>query len=328
MALAVAIGFDTSCYTTSIAAVDAGGHVLASHRMLLPVQSGQRGLRQSEAVFAHVRQMPLMAERLRAELAGASVCAVAASAAPAEGESSYMPVFMVGLSHARTLAAVLGVKCYEVTHQQGHIAAGQLELEPLAEPFVALHLSGGTTELLHVANGHIVSLGGSLDLHAGQLIDRVGVAMGFAFPAGPALEKLALTGNAQALIPVSMDRGDLACHLSGAETRAMQWLQNAELPLEQIATEVFDLLARTVARLLIAACKAAGTDRALVVGGVSSSTLLRELLARRLDKAGARLCLHFGRPEYSADNAAGVALLGMRRYLTERKNDAVGEQNE
>ena len=328
MALAVAIGFDTSCYTTSIAAVDAGGHVLASHRMLLPVQSGQRGLRQSEAVFAHVRQMPLLAERLRAELKDAPVCAVAASAAPAEGESSYMPVFMVGLSHARTLAAVLGVPCYEVTHQQGHIAAGQLGMEPLAEPFVALHLSGGTTELLHVAGGHIVSLGGSLDLHAGQLIDRVGVALGLAFPAGPALEQLAMAGIAQALIPVSMDREGLACHLSGAETRAMQWVKGAALPREQIAAEVFDLLARTVARLLIAACKAAGTDRALVVGGVSSSTLLRELLARRLEKMGAKLELHFGRPEYSADNAAGVALLGMQRYQAERRSEAVGDRNE
>lgn len=328
MALAVAIGFDTSCYTTSIAAVDAGGHVLASHRMLLPVQSGQRGLRQSEAVFAHVRQMPLLAERLRAQLADTSVCAVAASAAPAEGEASYMPVFMVGLSHARTLAAVLGVPCYEVTHQQGHIAAGQLGAEPLAEPFVALHLSGGTTELLHVANGHITSLGGALDLHAGQLIDRVGVAMGLAFPAGPELEKLALCGASQALIPASMDRGDLACHLSGAETRAMQWLQSEKFLREQIAAEVFDLLARTVARLLIAACKATGTNSALVVGGVSSSTLLRTLLAGRLDKSGAKLDLHFGRPEYSADNAAGVALLGIRRYQAEREKSSRGKENE
>ena len=108
----------------------------------------------------------------------------------------------------------------------------------------------------------------------------------------------------------------------------MQWVKGAALPRGQIAAEVFDLLARTVSRLLIAACKATGTGRALVVGGVSSSTLLRELLARRLEKMGAKLELHFGRPEYSADNAAGVALLGMQRYQAERRSEAVGDRNE
>ncbi len=313
--MAVAIGFDTSCYTTSIAAVDAHGRVLASHRMLLPVQSGQRGLRQSEAVFAHIRQMPLLAEALREELAGEHICAVAASAAPREGEDSYMPVFLVGLSHARTLAAALQVPFFETTHQQGHIAAGLIGNMPLTEPFVALHLSGGTTDLLRVEGGHIVPLGGSADLHAGQLIDRIGVAMGLAFPAGPALEQLAMAGNAESLIPVSMEKGDLRCHLSGAETRAMQWLAGNALPRAQIAAEVFDLLARTVARMLLAAAKAAQTDRALVVGGVASSLLLRAMLDKRLQKARAGLSVHFGRPEYSADNAAGVAAIGMRRYL-------------
>jgi N6-L-threonylcarbamoyladenine synthase len=315
--LAVAIGFDTSCYTTSIAAVDAGGRVLASHRLLLPVQSGQRGLRQSEAVFAHVRQVPLLAERLRTVLAGERVCAVAASAMPASGEGSYMPVFLVGLGHARALAAVLDVPCYEVTHQQGHIAAGELDEEPMVEPFVALHLSGGTTELLTVSGGQAVHIGGSLDLHAGQLVDRVGVAMGLPFPAGPSLEALAMAGKAEALLPVSMADGDLHCHLSGAETRAMAWLQGANMARVQIAAEVFDMLARTVARLLAAACKAAGTGRVLVVGGVASSTLLRSMVAQRLQRAGATLDVRFGKPAYSADNAAGVAWLGMRRYLAE-----------
>ena len=310
----VAIGFDTSCYTTSIAAVDARGHVLASRRMLLPVQSGQRGLRQSEAVFAHVRQMPMLAAQLGEAIRGARVCAIAVSSAPAGGEASYMPVFMVGLSHARTLAQVLDVPCFEVTHQQGHIAAGQLEGEPMPEPFVALHISGGTTELMHVANVDIAHLGGSLDLHAGQLIDRVGVAMGLGFPAGPTLEALAKAGNAAAQLPASLTDGDLNCHLSGAETRCLQWLASGELPHEQIAAEVFDLLARTTSRMLVAACRAADTTRALVVGGVASSTLLRERLVQRVGKLGAGLDIRFGKPEYSADNAAGVALLGMQRF--------------
>ncbi len=314
----VVLGFDTSCYTTSAAAVDRDGRVLASQRMLLPVESGKRGLRQSEAVFAHVRQLPLVARELGERLAPCSpwICAVAASWAPKEGEDSYMPVFLAGLGQAQALAGLLGVPCYECSHQQGHIAAGQLGNPPLGEPFVALHLSGGTTELLLSDQGRLTLLGGSLDLQAGQLVDRVGVALGLPFPAGPELEKLALACQepAGALLPVSFEKDGLSCHLSGAEAQCRRWIAAGELSRSRIALEVYDFLARTVARLLAAGCGKAQTDRALVVGGVASSLLLRELLARRLRKGGSPLEVVFGKPEFSADNAAGVALLGARRH--------------
>lgn len=315
----VAIGFDTSCYTTSVAAVDANGKVIAFQRLLLPVQSGQRGLRQSEAVFAHIRQMPGLAEHLRGDMANATIVAAAASTTPREGEDSYMPVFTVGESHARTLAGALNVPFYSFTHQQGHIAAGQLENPPMEERFVALHLSGGTTELLLTNGGKLTRLGGSLDLHAGQLIDRVGVAMGLPFPAGPTLEKLAMANNeaVMASIPANLAHRDLDCHLSGAETRCQQWIEKGTMRQELIAAEVFDLLARTVACMLTAACKATDTNQVLVVGGVASSVLLRQLVAKRLGKLGCKLDLRFGKPEYSGDNAAGIAWLGMKRFLAE-----------
>ena len=168
----VTLGFDTSCYTTSAAAVDEHGVVVAAERMLLPVREGQRGLRQSEAVFAHVRQMPQVMEALSRRLAGVQVVAVCASARPRDGEDSYMPVFTVGLGHASVLASTLGVPLYETSHQQGHIAAGLIGNAVPEGPFVALHLSGGTTELLDCRGGSLTLLGGSEDLHAGQLVDR------------------------------------------------------------------------------------------------------------------------------------------------------------
>jgi N6-L-threonylcarbamoyladenine synthase len=319
-AVDVAIGLDTSCYTTSVAAVDAAGNVVASQRMLLPVQSGQRGLRQSEAVFAHVRQMPALARAVGDALGGAHICAVASSYAPTAREDSYMPVFTVGAGHAETLAGMLGVPCYRVSHQQGHIAAGQIGLAPMGERFVALHLSGGTTELLLSDGEELTLLGQTLDLHAGQIIDRVGVRMGLPFPAGPALEALAMcnTEPIESLLPANLTRGDLDCHFSGAETRCRQWIEQAAQSNERIAAETFDLVARTVARMLTAACKAAGVTQILVVGGVASSMLLRELVTRRLRKLGCDGDVRFGKPEYSGDNAAGVALLGMRRYLALR----------
>ena len=186
----VTLGFDTSCYTTSAAAVNEHGEVVAASRMLLPVKQGERGLRQSEAVFAHVRQMPLVMDGLKEQLNAkqAEIVAVCASASPRDEEESYMPVFMVGLGHARVLADTLGVPLYQTSHQQGHVAAGLIGHKQPEDAFVALHLSGGTTELLACENGRLTLLGGCADLHAGQVVDRIGVAMGLPFPAGPHLE--------------------------------------------------------------------------------------------------------------------------------------------
>ena len=151
------------------------------------------------------------------------------------------------------------------------------------------------------------------------MVDRVGVSLGLGFPAGPALEKLAMNyeGDIESLLPVSMEKGDLTCHLSGVETKAQQWIKAGQMCPEKIAAEVFDVLARTVARLLTAACEKAGVRQALVVGGVASSTLLREMLRKRLGKQRKPIKVFFGEPKYSADNAAGVAAIGMKRYLDE-----------
>ena len=261
----------------------------------------------------------MVMEELSRQLEGqnAEVAAVCASAAPRDEEDSYMPVFTVGLGHAKVLASTLGVPLYETSHQQGHVAAGLIGHQQPDKPFVALHLSGGTTELLSCENGRLTLLGGCADLHAGQVVDRVGVAMGLPFPAGPHLEKLAMSyeGTVESLLPVSMEKDGLTCHLSGVETRAQQWIKEGKMSREQIAAEVFDVLARTVARLLIGACQKAGARKALVVGGVASSTLLREQLKRRLSKQRVKIDVLFGQPQYSADNAAGVAAIGMKKYL-------------
>jgi len=315
----IALGFDTSCYTTSAAAVNEAGEVVAFSRKLLPVAQGQRGLRQSEAVFAHVRQMPQVVSELKKQLAdqACEIVAVCASASPRDEADSYMPVFTVGLGHASVTADLLDVPLYLTSHQQGHVAAGLIGNKEPQEPFIALHLSGGTTELL-LCNGEKLNLlGGSADLHAGQFVDRVGVALGLPFPAGPALEKLAMQydGPVEGMLPVSMDRSGLNCHLSGVETKAQQWIRAGEMSAEKIAAEVFDVLARTVARLLTAACSETGATKALVVGGVASSVLLRKMLLNRLQKMRKPIDVLFGQPQYSADNAAGVAAIGMRRYL-------------
>jgi len=294
------------------------GGTVNSQRLPLPVESGKRGLRQSEAVFMHVRQIPLVMGMLAETLNGAKICAIAASASPTEAADSYMPVFTVGTAHAKTIASVLGVPCYLFSHQQGHIAAGQIHAERMADPFIALHMSGGTTDLLVSEHNALKRIGGTMDLYAGQLVDRIGVAMGLPFPAGAALEEMAMAceQEAQSILPVSMEDGDLACHLSGAEAQALRLYHKERLSGEAIALEIFDFLARTAARLLLAGCQTTGAEHALAIGGVASSRLLRERMRSRLRKAGNPLRLVFGPPAYCADNAAGIAMLGLQRYLS------------
>ena len=308
------IGFDTSNYRTSAAVVTLDGEILADYRELLPVSEGERGLRQSEAVFAHIRQLRKSEELIRSQADGIRIAAVSASVKPRDGADSYMPVFQVGHTAGCMLAAALNVPFFETTHQRGHLAAAkQGTVLESAEQMLALHLSGGTTDLLKVDAAGITVLGGSADLHAGQLVDRAGVAMELPFPAGEALEMLAVHGTSEGRLGCSLDPGDLICHLSGAETKLQKWIRNKELPREDIAREIYDLLARTIVRLLKAGARETGFSKALVTGGVASSPLLRQMLEERRKKTTGCPEIVFGKPERSGDNAVGVALIGAEK---------------
>lgn len=309
----VVIGVDTSCYTTSVAAVTVEGEVLASCRKLLPVPEGERGLRQSEAVFFHVRQLPERFEELAPFVRDAEIAAVCVSRTPRDEADSYMPVFHAGDAQARALAAMLGVPCFATTHQRGHIAAATVESGVRKGDLLAVHLSGGTTEVLSLTGDELTLLGGTLDLHAGQVVDRTGVALGLPFPAGPHLEKLAVQGHSEARLTMTTRDGGLNCHFSGAETQVQRWIAEGTLPPEDIAREVYDLLGRTVARMICAAAEKTGIRQVLIAGGVSSSALFREMVKERIRKRDRNLHVCFGKPEYSGDNAVGVALIGAQK---------------
>lgn len=309
----VVIGVDTSCYTTSVAAVTVEGKVLASCRKLLPVPEGERGLRQSEAVFIHVRQLPERFEELAPFVRDCQIAAVCVSRTPRDEEDSYMPVFHAGDAQARGLAAMLGVPCFATTHQRGHIAAAKVESGVREGDLLAVHLSGGTTELLALTGDELTLLGGTLDLHAGQVVDRTGVALGLPFPAGPHLEELARQGHSEARLTMTTRDGGLRCHFSGAETQVQRWIREGALPKEDIAREVYDLLSRTVARMICAGAEKTGIRQVLIAGGVASSALFRELVRERIARRDRNLHVCFGRPEYSGDNAVGVALIGAQK---------------
>ena len=305
----IVLGLDTSCYTTSAALAGDGGR-WSSCRRLLEVPSGGRGLRQSEAVFAHTRQLPELVEQALADTEE-PIGAVCASVSPVDGEDSYMPVFLVGAGYGRALAAALRVPFFTTTHQRGHLRAARVDTGLPPGDFLALHCSGGTTDVLACRGHEIRKLSSSLDLHAGQLVDRVGVALGLPFPAGPSLEQLAEGYTARALAPVSVCAE--GCHLSGAETKLTQLIQSGTLPPGQIAAETYDVLCRTVVRLLGQAADQTGLSCALLFGGVMSSLRLRRMLLDRVRKRRLPLELYFGKPELSGDNAVGVAHIGLER---------------
>ena len=313
------LGIDTSCYTTSAALVSVSGELIASARRLLTVEEGGRGLQQSQGLFQHVKNLPDMIGEVMKQAPDADIIAVSASTRPRPAEDSYMPVFRAGESQARAAAAMLRVPFYPVSHQEGHVRAAMVDSNIDAEkPFLALHLSGGTTEILLVDESGIKLLGGSLDLHAGQLVDRTGVRMHLPFPSGPSLEKLAYEGDAKglctSLLGVSIKGID--CCLSGAEKKIVRFM-NENMPDEKIAIEVFDFLCRTIERQIENACEATGCRQALLAGGVASSTLLRKLLLARAKKRRLNCRLCFARPELSGDNAVGVALLGVQKLCCE-----------
>ena len=305
------LGIDTSCYTTSVACFDRTG-VLYDGRTLLPVHKGDRGLRQSEGVFLHTRQLPPLVEAAFSAVSPDGVAAVACSRAPVDREDSYMPVFLTGVGVARALAASLQVPMIPLDHQSGHIRAALIGNEKLlTAPFYAVHLSGGTTDLLAVEAKTpgafaIEPLGCSEDLHAGQLVDRVGVLLGCGFPAGKELESLARQATDRDLrIPASVR--ELSCSLSGAESAARRAFEQGR-PAAEIAYGVYDLLGRTLTKLLANAVALHGERPVLLCGGVASSLLLRELLQERCD-----LPVFFGESRFSSDNAVGVAALGYDR---------------
>ena len=314
--MSAVLGIDTSCYTTSAALVSVEGELLGSARRLLTVGEGERGLQQSQGLFQHVKNLPDMIGQV---MQGApQICAVCASVRPRPAEESYMPVFRAGESQARAAAALLRVPFYPVSHQEGHVRAAMVDAGiDAGRPFLALHLSGGTTEILLADQGRLTLLGGSLDLHAGQLVDRTGVRMGLGFPAGPALEKLAMQAAPQGLLGVSIK--GTSCNLAGAENKIERWLAQGELSREQIAAEVFDFLCRTIERMIENACEATGARQALLAGGVASSMLLRGMLNVRAKKRRLNCRLHYAHPELSRDNAVGVALLGAERYAAQHR---------
>ena len=300
------LGFDTSNYTTSVACFDGSDGVNCSK--LLPVKAGELGLRQSDAVFHHTKSLPELSGRLFSHIQADQICAVGVSTRPRAVEGSYMPCFMVGYSHAKMLSDAFQVPLVEVSHQQGHVAAslwsaGQLNL--MDEPHLAWHLSGGTTELLLVEpdgkNVRCTKIGGTTDISAGQLIDRTGQLLDLPFPSGKHLDALSREAVLKETFKVKCS--NYAFSLSGVQNKVQQFHSAHGEPAETAAYAL-----RCVAKAVYLASEQALKDypglRIVFSGGVASNSMLRDVI-KPLNPI-------FSQPQYSTDNAMGVAVLAYR----------------
>ena len=300
------IGIDTSNYTTSIACFDGVGGMNCSK--LLPVKEGELGLRQSDAVFAHIKSLPELSGRLFDHMDVGTITAVGVSTRPRAVEGSYMPCFMVGYTHAKLLSDALKVPLVEVSHQQGHVAASLWSaehLELMDQPHLAWHLSGGTTELLLVEpdgkNVKCTKIGGTSDISAGQLIDRTGQLLGLPFPSGKHIDALSADAVMKETFRVKCPAMEFS--LSGVQNKVQQFHDKYAIPAET-AAYVLRCVAGAVYQATEHALKQYTGLRVVFSGGVASNSMLRKRIAP-LDPI-------FSQPQYSTDNAMGDAVLAFR----------------
>lgn len=311
------LGIDTSCYTTSVAAVDGDGNLVQHKRRLLSVAEGERGLRQSEAFFKHINNFPELYSELLEGIDPKEITAVCVSTQPRNVGNSYMPVFFAGRRLAETIAMSLNVPLFATDHQQGHIAAATYGVEMPKDTFCTVHLSGGTTEVLLVKKTDTEYktkiIAQTKDINAGQLIDRLGVKMNLSFPAGKDVDKKAcLYKGDRIVLPISATFD--SCNFSGTETAALREFENGR-DVDCICEGIMSSITRTLAKMVGGAAYYAGVSDVLMAGGVSSSEYLRKNLPLYLEKKGMHLNLKFSPVEFSSDNAVGVAILGRNKYI-------------
>ncbi len=299
------LGIDTSNYTTSAALYDTESGRITTAGKLLPVKKGELGLRQSDAVFHHTKQLPQVIEQLFSQIP-AKPDAVGVSVRPRNAEGSYMPCFLCGEGLADSLSKIMSIPVYKTSHQVGHILAALFSakrLDMTEKRFLAFHVSGGTTDLLLCEPDKeniigITEVGTSLDLKAGQAVDRVGLMLGLDFPCGMQLEKLAEKSEKLFVaLPVIRDGN---CCLSGLENKCRTMLESGTSH-EDTALYCLEYIYASIKGMTEYALKKYGPLPIVFAGGVMSNKIIRKKLENDLEA-------YFAEPDLSRDNAAGTAV--------------------
>lgn len=303
------LGIDTSNYATSLAVFDTeAGEVVCDAKKFLPVRPGQLGLRQSDAVFHHTAALPQMLDEMSQKVDLTAIGAVGVSARPRPVEKSYMPCFLAGVNAATAFSLARGVPLVQLTHQEGHIAAALFAAsgsDLFEKPVLVFHISGGTTDLLYCQGARpLQCLGTSGDLYAGQAVDRLGVRLGFAFPAGAEVSRLA-AGCTESIRPKVSVKGT-TCSFSGLENQCAKLLEEGRTPA-YVCKFCLLCVAETLRRMASAAREQYPGLTVVFAGGVMSSEIVRDYILARMQD------VHFVPGKFASDNAIGISILAARR---------------
>lgn len=318
----IIIGIDTSCYTTSIAAISLGKKVILNEKIMLEVKENSKGLRQSEAVFQHVNNLGTISDKINDLIKNYDIKAICVSTRPRPIENSYMPVFNVGYNFAKMASIMIKCPLYETTHQENHIEASLLTNQiKNKKNFLSVHMSGGTTEILLVEKNEDYSeskfkieiVGGTKDISFGQLIDRVGVRLGYQFPAGKYIDQNAINCEMKIVQGLKTSVKEGYMNLSGLENQVNKLIETESK--EYISKLVLDAVVRNMYKSILHVSKVYNINEIVFAGGVSASKYISKELSLKLKKN--RINAYFTKPEYSTDNGVGCAIIGVNKFLGE-----------
>lgn len=305
------LGIDTSNYTTSTALCDSLTGEMLNCKKLLPVKEGQLGLRQSDAVFHHTAQLHTLFSKLVENVDTKAIAAIGVSSKPRPIDGSYMPCFTVGENTAKILSSALNIPLYEFSHQEGHIASVLYDSKRddlFSQNFIAFHVSGGTTEAVLASPDNygfsLKTIAKTLDLNAGQAIDRTGLMLGLKFPCGKELEKLALQNSEKITVHPTLKECD--CCLSGIENICKKLSDDGKSD-EYVAAYCIEYIRKTLSMMTDRLFEKYGRLPVLYAGGVMSDSIIQNSFKEKYNAV-------FAQPKYSTDNAAGIAYLAFRKY--------------
>ncbi len=302
------LGLDTSNYTTSVSVVDTDKNIIFDERIILDVKEGNRGLRQSEAVYEHVRNLPLITSKLDRY----SIDAVCVSVTPRNVEGSFMPCFLVGKNFGKAFSDIMHIPYFETSHQEGHIASAKYGNDIEEDRFIFVHMSGGTTEILVCQKtdcGYDSKIiGGTTDISAGQFVDRTGVLIGMKFPAGAEMDRV-YEENKDYTLPTSVKGTYMS--FSGVETKIASLIKSGDITVSAAVSAVFRCVGRSIGRAVENAAKEYDINNILIGGGVASSENIRDLIQREVS---VRRKIFYAKGRLSSDNAVGVAIIGCGMY--------------
>ena len=310
----IILGIDTSCYTTSIAAITLDKKIILNEKIILKVKKDCKGLRQSEAVFQHVNNMGEISKVINDKLKDYNVVGICVSNKPRPIDNSYMPVFSVGCNFGKLLSSVNDCSFYETSHQENHIEASLFNNNlDNKDRFIAVHISGGTTEILLINKNKcgydIEIVGGSLDVGFGQLIDRLGVKLNYNFPCGKYIDENALKCNQKMEKGLKTSVKEGYMNLSGIENQINKIINDYDS--EYMSKILLDTLIRSMYKSLIFICEKYKINEVIFGGGVSASKYINKELSEKLKKE--KIKAYFTEAQYATDNALGCAIIGLNK---------------